>query len=124
MAVRLQSEAFDTGAEIARLSAGRTDAGAVVSFTGLCRTDGETGTISAMTPEHLPAMEEEELGRIEAEPRARWPRRDVLIVNRYGRLVPADPIVLVPTLSAHRDAAFEAAHFLMDSLKTSSTYWK
>ncbi len=124
MAVRLQSEAFDTGAEIARLSAGRTDAGAVVSFTGLCRTDGETGTISAMTLEHFPAMAEDELGRIEAEARARWPLMDVLIVHRYGRLVPGDPIVLVVTLSAHREAAFEAANFLMDYLKTSAPFWK
>jgi molybdopterin synthase catalytic subunit len=123
MAVRLQAEPFDTGAEIARLTAG-TDAGAVVSFTGLCRTDGETGTISAMTLEHFPGMAEEELARIEAEARRRWPLIDSLIVHRYGRLVPGDPIVLVVTLSSHREAAFEAANFLMDYLKTSAPFWK
>jgi molybdopterin synthase catalytic subunit len=124
MAVRLQAELFDTGAEIARLTGSRTDAGAVVSFTGICRSEGETGTISAMTLEHFPGMAEEELGRLETEARARWPLLDVLIVHRHGRLVPGDPIVLVVTLSAHREAAFEAANFLMDYLKTSAPFWK
>lgn len=124
MAVRLQAEPFDTGAEIARLTAARKDAGAVVSFTGICRADGETGSISAMTLEHFPGMAEDELDRIEAEARRRWPLIDCLVVHRYGRLVPGDPIVLVVTLSAHREAAFEAANFLMDYLKTSAPFWK
>jgi molybdopterin synthase catalytic subunit len=122
--VRIQREAFDTGAEIARLTEGRDDAGAVVSFTGLCRSDGETGPIRAMTLEHYPGMAEEQLSRIEAEARARWPLLDCLIVHRYGRLVPGDPIVLVITLSSHRQAAFEAASFLMDYLKTEAPFWK
>jgi molybdopterin synthase catalytic subunit len=124
VAVRLQSEPFDAGAEIARLTAGRGDVGAVVTFTGICREDGETGKIGAMTLEHFPGMAEEELGRIEAEARSRWPLIDSLIVHRHGRLVPGDPIVLVVTLSAHREAAFEAANFLMDYLKTSAPFWK
>ncbi|MFC5066775.1 molybdenum cofactor biosynthesis protein MoaE [Flaviflagellibacter deserti] len=124
MAVRLQSEPFDAGAEIARLTKGRTDVGAVVSFTGLCRADGETGAISAMTLEHFPGMAEEELGRLETQARERWPLLDCLIVHRYGRLVPGDPIVLVIALSGHRQAAFEAANFLMDYLKTSAPFWK
>jgi molybdopterin synthase catalytic subunit len=124
VAVRLQSEPFDAGAEIARLTAGRGDVGAVVTFTGICREDGETGKIGAMTLEHFPGMAEEELGRIEAEARARWPLIDSLIVHRHGRLVPRDPIVLVVTLAAHREAAFEAANFLMDYLKTSAPFWK
>lgn len=123
MAVRIQAEPFDTGAEIARLTAGG-GAGAVVTFTGLCRADGETGTITAMTLEHFPGMAEEELSRIEAEARARWPLLDCLIVHRFGRLVPGDPIVLVVTLSTHREAAFDAANFLMDYLKTSAPFWK
>lgn len=124
MAVRLQSGPFDTGAEIARLTEGRTDVGAVVSFTGLCRADGETGMISAMTLEHFPGMAEEELGRLEVQARECWPLLDCLIVHRYGRLVPGDPIVLVIALSGHRQAAFEAANFLMDYLKTSAPFWK
>ena len=123
MAVRIQAEPFDTGAEIARLTTG-SDAGAVVTFTGLCRADGETGTITAMTLEHFPGMAEEELSRLEAEARKRWPLLDCLVIHRHGRLVPGDPIVLVITLSAHRDAAFEAANFLMDYLKTSAPFWK
>ena len=123
MAVRIQAEPFDTGAEIARLTAG-SDAGAVVTFTGLCRADGETGTITAMTLEHFPGMAEEELSRLEAEARKRWPLLDCLVIHRHGRLVPGDPIVLIITLSAHRDAAFEAANFLMDYLKTSAPFWK
>ena len=123
MTVRIQAEPFDTGVEIARLTAG-SGAGAVVTFTGLCRTDGETGTITAMTLEHFPGMAEEELSRLEAEARKRWPLLDCLVIHRHGRLVPGDPIVLVITLSAHRDAAFEAANFLMDYLKTSAPFWK
>lgn len=124
MTVRIQREVFDTGAEIARLTKGREDVGAVVTFTGLCRSDGETGPIRAMTLEHYPGMAEEELGRLEERARARWPLQDCLIVHRYGRLVPGDPIVLVVTLSTHREAAFEAASFLMDFLKTSAPFWK
>lgn len=123
MAVRIQAEPFDTGTEIARLTDGSA-AGAVVTFTGLCRADGETGTITAMTLEHFPGMAEEELSRIEAEARRRWPLLDSLVIHRHGRLVPGDPIVLVVTLSAHREAAFEAANFLMDYLKTSAPFWK
>lgn len=124
MTVRIQREVFDTGAEIARLTKGREDVGAVVTFTGLCRSDGETGPIRAMTLEHYPGMAEEELGRLEERARERWPLQDSLIVHRYGRLVPGDPIVLVVTLSTHREAAFEAASFLMDFLKTSAPFWK
>lgn len=124
MTVRIQREVFDTGAEIDRLTKGRNDVGAVVTFTGLCRCDGETGPIRAMTLEHYPGMAEEELGRLEERARARWPLQDCLIVHRYGRLVPGDPIVLVVTLSTHREAAFEAASFLMDFLKTSAPFWK
>lgn len=123
MAVRIQAEPFDTGVEIARLTAG-SGAGAVVTFTGLCRADGETGTITAMTLEHFPGMAEEELSRLEAEARKRWPLLHCLVIHRHGRLVPGDPIVLVITLSAHRDAAFGAANFLMDYLKTSAPFWK
>jgi molybdopterin synthase catalytic subunit len=124
MAVRIQAEPFDTGAEISRLTAGRRDVGAIVTFTGLCRADGETGTISAMTLEHFPGMAEEQLGRLEQEARTRWPLLDCLLVHRYGRLEPGDPIVLVVALSAHRAAAFAAADFLMDYLKTSAPFWK
>jgi molybdopterin synthase catalytic subunit len=119
--VRLQREDFDAGAEIARLSHGRTDVGAVASFTGVCRgTDG----IAAMTLEHYPGMAEAEIERHVEEAQARWPLLGVTVIHRYGRLVPGDNIVLVVTASQHREAAFAAAEFLMDYLKTRAPFWK
>jgi molybdopterin synthase catalytic subunit len=120
--IRVQQEDFDTAAEIARLKAGRTDIGAIVSFTGTVRDQG--GAVAEMTLEHYPGMTEAELQRIEAEACARWPLQASLIVHRYGTLKPGDNIVLVVTVSEHRDAAFEAAKFLMDYLKTRAPFWK
>jgi molybdopterin synthase catalytic subunit len=120
--IRVQMEDFDIGAEITALKEGRTDIGAVVSFTGTVRdTDG---TVSEMTLEHYPGMTEKELERIEQEAHARWPLQASLVVHRVGTLKPGDNIVLVVTASAHRDAAFEAAKFVMDALKTSAPFWK
>jgi molybdopterin synthase catalytic subunit len=125
MGVRLQAEPFDAGAELARFSAGLQVSGAVVSFSGICRGTGADGApLRAMTLEHYPQMAEAELSRIEAEARARWPLEDALIVHRYGRLVPGDPIVLVLAASEHRAAAFEAASYMMDFLKTQAPFWK
>jgi molybdopterin synthase catalytic subunit len=120
--IRVQKEDFDIGAELAALRAGRTDIGAMVTFTGTVRD--QDGAVSEMTLEHYPGMTERELAHIEAEACARWPLQASLIVHRYGRLKPGDNIVLVMTASAHRDAAFEAARFLMDYLKTSAPFWK
>ena len=122
MAVRVQREDFDVAAEIAALTAGRTDVGAIVTFTG--RVRGDEGGVAAMTLEHYPGMTEAELGRIEAEAQSRWPLQASLIVHRVGELKPGDNIVLVVTASAHRQAAFEAAGFLMDYLKTRAPFWK
>lgn len=126
--IRVTSEPFDIAAEICALTDGRTDVGAVVSFTGLVRdlsqdVAGEAA-ISAMTLEHYPGMTERALEAIETEARDRWPLTGVTIVHRYGRLEPGDQIVLVVTASAHRRAAFEAADFLMDYLKTRAPFWK
>jgi molybdopterin synthase catalytic subunit len=121
--IRVQREDFDIGAEIDALRAGRTDIGALVSFTGTVReTKGER--VAAMTLEHYPGMTERELERIEQQARERWPITECTIIHRYGRLEPGDNIVLVVTASAHRQAAFEAAAFLMDYLKTSAPFWK
>ncbi|MDR4307372.1 molybdenum cofactor biosynthesis protein MoaE [Chelatococcus sambhunathii] len=125
MAVRVQERPFDLGAEVAALTVGRTDVGAIVTFSGVCRDRADSGAqLAALTLEHYPGMTEEELGRIEAEARARWPLADVLVVHRVGRIMPGEMIVLVVTISAHRKAAFEAAEFLMDYLKTSAPFWK
>lgn len=122
--IRVQAEDFDCGAEIRALTAGRDDIGAVVSFTGLVRQGEGQAAIRAMTLEHYPGMTESELSRIEAEARDRWPLSACTIIHRHGRLVPGDNIVLVITASAHRRAAFEAAEFLMDYLKTDAPFWK
>lgn len=124
MAVRVQKEDFDVGAEIRRLTAERTDIGAVVTFTGVVRGDANGQPISSMTLEHYPGMTEQELARVEDEAHSRWPLQASLIIHRVGELKPGDNIVLVITASAHRHAAFEAAAFLMDYLKTRAPFWK
>jgi len=120
--IRIQTQDFDIGAEIAALKDGRTDIGAIVSFIGTVR-DAD-GTVTEMTLEHYPGMTETELERIESEAHTRWPLQASLIVHRTGTLKPGDNIVLVITASEHRDAAFDAAKFLMDYLKTSAPFWK
>ena len=120
MAVRIQREDFDVGAEIAKLSRGRTDIGAVATFTGICRGDD----IVAMTLEHYPGMAEAEIARHVEEAQQRWPLAGVTVVHRFGRLLPGEEIVLVATAAAHREPAFAAAEFLMDYLKTRAPFWK
>jgi molybdopterin synthase catalytic subunit len=122
--VRLQREAFDVAAEVAALTRGRTDIGAVVTFTGLCRADENGAPIAALTLEHYPGMAELEISRHVEEARARWPLLGVTVIHRYGRLMPGEVIVLVVTASSHREAAFAAANFLMDYLKTRAPFWK
>jgi molybdopterin synthase catalytic subunit len=124
MSVRVQPGDFDIGAEVAHLTAGRTDIGAVVTFTGTVREGSGEQAIASMTLEHYPGMTEDELARVEAEANARWPLQASLIVHRVGTLRPGDNIVLVVTASAHRQAAFDAAAFLMDYLKTRAPFWK
>ena len=121
MTVRVQREDFDPGAELAALTDGRTDVGGLVSFTGLVRGDGG---LKAMTLEHYPGMTEKALEAIEAEARERWPLLGVTIIHRVGPLAPGARIVFVAAASAHRRAAFEAADFLMDYLKTRAPFWK
>jgi len=122
--IRVQREDFDPGAEMERLTKGKHDIGGVVSFTGLVRDLAGGAKIGAMTLEHYPGMTEKQLAEIEAEANKRWPLSALLIVHRYGRLEPGDRIVLVITASAHREAAFEACHFLIDWLKTKAPFWK
>ena len=124
MSVRVQEADFDIGAEVAVLTAGRTDIGAVVTFTGTVRGEAKGAPIATMSLEHYPGMTERELERVEAEALERWPLTASLIVHRYGDLKPGDNIVLVVTASAHRQAAFDAAQYLMDYLKTSAPFWK
>ena len=124
MAVRVQREDFDPGAEMAALTAGDHAVGGVCAFVGLVRDMAGDAAISSMTLEHYPGMTERELERIEAQAHERWPLNASLIIHRFGRLDPGDRIVLVVTASSHRQAAFESCQFLMDWLKTKAPFWK
>ncbi len=122
--IRVQQQDFDVGAEVAAITAARSDIGAVVTFIGTVRGMAGGRALRSMTLEHYPGMTESELTRIEGEAMARWPLQASLIVHRVGELVPGDNIVLVVTASTHRHAAFEAAEFLMDFLKSKAPFWK
>ncbi len=122
--VRLQREPFDAAVEAAKLARGRSDVGALVTFTGVCRGTENGEPIAALTLEHYPGMAESEIERHVAEAIERWPLLGVTVIHRYGRIVPGENIVLVVTASSHREAAFEAAEFLMDYLKTRAPFWK
>jgi molybdopterin synthase catalytic subunit len=122
--IRIQQADFDVAQEIAALSDGRTDVGAVVSFSGICRGSENGEPIAALTLEHYPGMAEAEIGRHADEALSRWPLQGLTIIHRFGRIAPGENIVLVVTASSHRQAAFEAAEFLMDYLKTNAPFWK
>ena len=122
--VRLQREPFDAAAEAAKLTRGRSDIGAVVTFTGICRGDEGGEPIAALTLEHYPGMAEAEIERHVSEAVERWPLLGVTVIHRHGRITPGEDIVLVVTASSHREAAFAAAEFLMDYLKTHAPFWK
>ena len=122
--IRIQDADFDVAREIAALSNGRTDIGAVVSFSGICRGSEHGEPIAALTLEHYPGMAETEIGRHADEALSRWPLQGLTIIHRFGRIAPGQNIVLVVTASSHRQAAFEAAEFLMDYLKTNAPFWK
>lgn len=120
--VVVQPSPFDAEAESRQLSEGRADVGAIVSFTGLCRD--EDGRLEALVLEHFPGMAEKELERIAREALERWPLTGLTVIHRHGRILPGEQIVLVTAASRHRRAAFEAADFLMDFLKSRAPFWK
>ncbi len=122
MQVRVQAEPFDFGAEAARFAEGRTDAGAVVTFTGIVR--GEGGRMARMEIEHYPGMTERAIGKIVEEAAARWSLADALVIHRHGPMTPGDHIMMVATAAPHRADAFAAAEFLMDYLKSRAPFWK
>jgi molybdopterin synthase catalytic subunit len=122
--IRIQREPFDVASETAKLTRGRTDVGAIVTFTGICRGDENGKPIVALTLEHYPGMAEQEIARHIEEAQQRWPLLGVTVIHRHGRLTPGEDIVLVIATSSHRQAAFAAAEFLMDYLKTRAPFWK
>jgi molybdopterin synthase catalytic subunit len=124
MTIRLQREDFDAAEEAAALTRGRTDIGAVVTFTGICRGAEDGEPIAALTLEHYPGMAQAEIARHVEEAEHRWALNGVTVIHRYGRLAPGANIVLVVTAASHRQDAFAAAEFLMDYLKTRAPFWK
>ncbi|MBT5050605.1 MAG: molybdenum cofactor biosynthesis protein MoaE [Rhodospirillaceae bacterium] len=122
--IRVQREDFDVGAEIGRLTEGNVQVGGLACFVGLVRDLADDKKITSMTLEHYPGMTERQLEGLEAEARQRWPLQEVLIIHRYGKLLPGDRIVLVATASAHREASLESCQFLIDWLKTKAPFWK
>ena len=120
--IRIQREDFDPQAEADALTVGRTDVGAVVTFTGLCRDEG--GVLAMLELEHYPGMAEKELERIAQEAQERWPVQGIVLLHRYGKIAPGERIVMVAVSALHRSEAFCAAEFLMDFLKTNAPFWK
>ena len=124
MSVRITEAPIDVAAEAAALSHGRNDVGALVTFAGICRGEEEGVPIAALVLEHYPGMAEAEIARHVEEAKKRWPLLGARIAHRVGRVTPGETIVLVAAASAHRQAAFAAAEFLMDYLKTRAPFWK
>ena len=120
--IRIQAESFDAAEETLALTRGRADMGAVVAFTGFCRDEG--GRLAALELEHYPGMAEAEIARIAQEAERRWPLLGLTVIHRVGKIRPGEGLVLVLAASAHRRAAFEAAEYLMDYLKTRAPFWK
>lgn len=123
MSVRVQEEDFDIGLELEALTKGRSDIGALVSFTGLVR-DLDDGSLQDMTLEHYPGMTEKALQKILAEASDRWGLQAAVIIHRFGVLEPGDRIMMVAAASRHRQDAFDAASFMMDYLKSRAPFWK
>lgn len=121
VSIRIQTENFDIAAEVERIRA-TGDVGAIVTFSGICRH--EDGRLAALELEHYPGMAEAEIERIAKQATLRWPVTAITVVHRYGRIEAGEDIVLVVTASSHRQAAFEAASYLMDFLKTRAPFWK
>ena len=122
--IRIQEADFDVAKEISALTKGRHDIGAVVSFSGICRGSESGETVAALTLEHYPEMAEAEIARHAATAMSRWPLSGLTVVHRVGRIAAGENIVLVLTASQHRQAAFQAAEFLMDYLKANAPFWK
>ena len=120
--VRVQQDDFDLAGEVAAVAGGRSDIGAVVTFSGLCRDEG--GRLTALELEHYAGMAEAEIARIAGEAVQRWPLAALTVIHRHGLIRPGENIVLVVAASPHRQVAFEAASFMMDYLKSRAPFWK
>jgi molybdopterin synthase catalytic subunit len=119
--LRIQADPFEIAAEVARLHM-LSGIGAIVTFTGICRSEG--GRLTALELEHYPGMTEAEITRIASEATERWPLIGLTVIHRIGKIAAGDDIVLVAAAAGHRDAAFAAAGYVMDFLKTRAPFWK
>lgn len=124
MTIRVQTEDFDAGVEMALLRRDQPKVGAVACFVGIVRDLNEGEAVAQMTLEHYPGMTEKALEKIVAEAKQRWDIFDTTVIHRIGTMQPTDQIVLVAVSSAHRGDAFQACEFLMDYLKTRAPFWK
>ena len=124
MPVRIQTEDFEAGREIANLRRDNAAVGAIASFIGVVRDLNDGAKVAGMTLEHYPGMTEKALNGIVEQARGRWEVLDCTVIHRYGRLEPTDQIVLVVVASGHRGDAFAACEFIMDFLKTQAPFWK
>ena len=123
MRIVVQEQPFDLGAEANAFASGRTDMGAIVTFSGVVRDD-PANPLREMMIEHYPGMTERALEKIASEAQARWSLGDVLVIHRYGPMRPGEQIMMVATAAPHRKDAFEAAEYLMDYLKSRAPFWK
>jgi molybdopterin synthase catalytic subunit len=124
MPVRVQTEDFDVGRELAALRETDRSVGAVAAFVGTVRDVNDDASVATMTLEHYPGMTEKALAAIVDDAKSRWAIADALVIHRVGALKPADQIVLVGVTSAHRREAFAACEFIIDYLKTRAPFWK
>jgi len=124
MSIRITKAPIDIAHETKELSHGHGNIGAVVTFTGICRGEENGKRITALMLEHYPGMAEAEIEHHIQNAKARWPLLNVHVVHRVGRIESGEPIVFVATASEHRQAAFSAAEFLMDYIKTHAPFWK
>ena len=123
--IKIQPEDFDSGAEIAAITAGRAEIGGIGCFIGTVRADAKSGGhVTGMTLEHYPGMTERAIARIADQAGERWPLLGCTIIHRVGSLIPGENIVLVVAASSHRQAALDATAFLIDWLKTKAPFWK
>ena len=124
--VKVTEDFYDTRDYVHRLLAGRTDVGAMVTFTGLVRdfTDGQAPDDAILELEHYPGMTEAQLEELREQAVQKFDLKGAAIVHRVGKMKPGEEIVLVIAASAHRQAAFDGANWIMDTLKTTAAFWK
>jgi molybdopterin synthase catalytic subunit len=123
--IRVQEADFDINAEYQAMREDNRDDGAIVFFVGQVREMNQGSQVTGLYLEHYPAMTEKSLQGIVEQARQRWPMLNrIRLIHRVGQLHITDQIVFVAVSSSHREAAFDACHFIMDYLKNRAPFWK